>query len=60
MPIIRYGSTDEISQAALFLASMQASHAIGHTLAVAGLVQVVGRPVRDAIEGQPSFAPALR
>lgn len=47
IPMARYGSTDEIAHAALFLASEGASYISGHTLAVDGGFLASGLLVRD-------------
>ena len=47
IPMARYGSTDEIAHAALFLASQGASYVTGHTLAVDGGFLASGLLVPD-------------
>lgn len=52
VPMRRYGSTDEIAHAVLFLASEQASYITGDTLAVDGGFLASGLLVRDLFDAK--------
>ena len=60
VPMHRYGSTDEIANAVLFLASGQASYVTGHTLAVDGGFLASGVLVRDLFDKPPAATAAAR
>ncbi|MBS0498724.1 MAG: SDR family oxidoreductase [Proteobacteria bacterium] len=53
VPMNRFGTTDEIAHAALFLLSEQASYITGETLAVDGGFLASGLFVRNLFEGEP-------
>lgn len=57
VPMRRYGTTDEIAHAALFLASNEASYITGHTLAVDGGFLASGLLVRDLFEKSNAATP---